>query len=306
MSPWQWSWIRGLPKTYSANHQRTKIFNGDIRRLTNASLKRLQPKRDKTIVFGGPPCQGFSYSNQRTRSADNPDSWLFTEFLRVVRVLRPDWVVFENVRGIVNTAEGLFVTEVVRRLEKTLKYRVSTALLNALDYGVPQDRTRFFLVGSRDGIHFTFPSASMRKHLTVHDALADLPELPNGAAVSWMPYRGTPPSRFARSMRGRFLESPNHLVTRNSPTVLKRYAYIPQGGNWKDIPARMMKNYRDRFRCHTGIYHRLRYHEPSVMIGNYLLSPRLFATASPGMGETQGRSGRHPCLRGGEAKREGD
>ncbi len=168
-----------------------------------------------------------------------------------------------------DTAEGLFVTEVVRRLEKILKYRVSFGLLNALDYGVPQDRTRFFLVGSRDGVPFTLPDASVRKHLTVHDAIGDLPELPNGAAVARMPYRGAAPSRFAQSMRGRLRESCNHLVTRNSPTVIKRYAHIPQGGNWEDIPARLMKNYRDRSRCHTGIYHRLRYHEPSVVIGNY-------------------------------------
>jgi DNA (cytosine-5)-methyltransferase 1 len=256
-------------KTYSANHPGTTVFNGDIRRLTTASLKNLQSKKGQTIVFGGPPCQGFSYSNQRTRSADNPDSWLFTHFLRVVRVLRPDWVVFENVQGIVNTAEGMFVTEVVRRLEKTLKYRVSFGLLNALDYGVPQDRTRFFLVGSRDGVQFTLPPASVRKHLTVHDAIGDLPQLSNGAAVSWMPYRSPSPSRFAGAMRGRLGKSPNHLVTRNSPTVIKRYAHIPQGGNWEDIPARLMKNYRDRSRCHTGIYHRLQYEVPSVVIGNY-------------------------------------
>lgn len=228
-------------KTYSANHPGTKVFNDDIRRLTSKHLKSLQPKQGQTIVFGGPPCQGFSYSNQRTRSADNPDSWLFTQFLRVVRVLRPDWVVFENVQGIVNTAEGLFVTEVVRRLEKTLKYRVSFGLLNALDHGVPQDRTRFFLVASRDGVQFTLPPAAVRKHLTVHDAIGDLPELPNGAAVSSMPYRTASPSRFARSMRGRLRKSPNHLVTRNSATVLRRYAHIPQGGNWEDIPARLMK-----------------------------------------------------------------
>jgi len=256
-------------KTYSANHRGTEVFDCDIRRLTNARLESLRRKKGQTIVFGGPPCQGFSYSNQRTRSADNPDSWLFTHFLRVVQVLRPDWVVFENVQGIVNTAEGLFVTEVVRRLEKNLKYRVSSGLLNAVDHGVPQDRTRFFLVASRDGVQITLPHPSVRNCLTVHDAIADLPELPNGAAISLMQYQGKPPSRFARSMRGQLRESSNHLVTRNSPSVLKRYVHIPQGGNWENIPARLMKNYRDRSRCHTGIYHRLRYDEPSVVIGNY-------------------------------------
>ena len=105
--------------------------------------------------------------------------------------------------------------------------------------------------------------------LTVHDAIGDLPELPNGAAVARMPYRAQ--HRLDSLSRcGDDSENPATIsVTRNSPTVIKRYAHIPQGGNWEDIPARLMKNYRDRSRCHTGIYHRLRYHEPSVVIGNY-------------------------------------
>jgi DNA (cytosine-5)-methyltransferase 1 len=59
------------------------------------------------------------------------------------------------------------------------------------------------------------------------------------------------------------------LVSKNSKSVIERYAYIPQGGNWEDIPETLMKNYADRSRCHTGIYHRLKEDAPSVTIGNY-------------------------------------
>lgn len=110
--------------TYSKNHLETKVYCHDIRGLALDTLKELFKTRHATVVFGGPPCQGFSYSNLRTRSSDNPENWLFLEFVRVVRGLRPDWVVFENVRGIVNTANGIFLDEVVPRIEK-VGYTVS-------------------------------------------------------------------------------------------------------------------------------------------------------------------------------------
>ena len=169
-------------KTYRANHPATTMFNGDIRMMSSREIKGLVPTGNGTVVFGGPPCQGFSYSNLRTRSPENPENWLFLEFVRVVQLLRPDWVVFENVRGIVNTAKGVFVEEVIRRLQK-LGYTLSHGLLNAIDFGVPQDRARFFLVGSRHGVQFKMPRPTTRKPITVQEAIADLPELGNGAAM---------------------------------------------------------------------------------------------------------------------------
>ncbi len=254
--------------TYSLNHSRTRVFNDDVRSLTSHRLRQFREKRNPMVVFGGPPCQGFSYSNLRTRSADNPENWLFLEFVRVVRTLSPDWIVFENVRGIVDTANGVFLEEVVDRLER-LRYTLSYGLLNAMDYGVPQDRARFFLVGSRDGRKLKMPRRRPGEPPNVRQAIGDLPELQNGASVSWMPYRSVRPSAYARRMRGRLQNSPNHLVTRNADSIIRRYRYVPQGGNWEDIPARLMKNYQDRSRCHTGIYRRLRSHSPSVVIGNY-------------------------------------
>lgn len=255
-------------KTYQANYPATTMLNSDIRQISSRKIKSLVPTNNRTVVFGGPPCQGFSYSNQRTRSPENPENWLFLEFLRVVQLLRPDWVVFEDVRGIVDTEKGIFIKEVVERLEK-LRYALSYGLLNAMDFGVPQDRARFFVVGSRHGVKFKMPRPTTRKPITVQEAIADLPELGNGASFDWLPYRCAPTSRYARMLRGWMKESPSHLVSRNADWVVRRYPYIPQGGNWEDIPAKAMLNYKDRTRCHTGIYHRLRNDAPSVVIGNY-------------------------------------
>jgi DNA (cytosine-5)-methyltransferase 1 len=259
---------RHAAQTYAANHIGTQVFNDDIRRLTTPKLRDIFSDRSPTVVFGGPPCQGFSYSNQRTRSPENPENWLFLEFLRIVKVVMPDWVVFENVKGIVDTADGIFLHQVLDRLER-LGYTTRHGLLNAMYFGVPQNRARFFLVGSRHGVAFQMPTPSNLDPLTVEDAISDLPRLENGAFISSRPYRYSAKSSYARQLRHRLKTSPNHLVSKNAPSIIKRYEYVPPGGNWASIPARLMRNYRDRSRCHTGIYYRLKPDEPSVVIGNY-------------------------------------
>ena len=250
------------------NHKDVTVFCEDIRTLDNRKIRRQIQHQKEIIVFGGLPCQGFSYSNLRTRSSDNPENWLFIHFLRIVRDLNPDWIVLENVRGIVNTAQGTFLTEIVSRVEE-FGYTVSHEVLNAQDFGVPQDRARFFLIGSRCGAKIKMPRGSGRRKLSVRDAITDLPDLPNGASVSWLPYKRTAISQYAQALRKGLSSSPNHLVSRNSELVVQRYKHIRQGGNWKEIPACLMKNYTDPSRCHTGIYRRLHYESPSVVIGNY-------------------------------------
>lgn len=141
-------------------------------------------------------------------------------------------------------------------------------MLNAQNFGVPQDRGRLFVIGSRDHARIRMPS-EIGTPCTVRDAIADLPELVNGASVSWMPYKDSGGSEYSRFLRRRLKLSSNHLVSNNSDTILRRYKYVPQGGNWQDIPNRLMRNYSDRSRCHTGIYRRLYYDLPSVVIGNY-------------------------------------
>ncbi len=255
-------------KTYAKNHPNTCLRVGDVRKLTKRSLAPWRKQRDRLLVFGGPPCQGFSWSNLKTRNTENQDNWLFREFVRIVGLLGPAWVVFENVQGIVNTAEGAFVEELSEDLVD-LGYEVHSKRLNALDHGVAQDRTRFFLVASRDGLPFSFPRASRTSYRTVDDAIRDLPRLGNGHSTCWREYGRARPSAYGRLLRRNRKGCCNHLVTRSSPLILKRYAHVPQGGNWEDIPPRLMKNYADRTRCHTGIYHRLVPSQPSIVIGNY-------------------------------------
>ena len=252
-------------ETYSANHPEVSVFHLDIRNFKTSSLNlgKMEPK----ILFGGPPCQGFSTSNQKTRTKDNKDNWLFEEFLRVAKETKPDWIVFENVGGFAESIEGYFFEQIKKRLQK-LGYRISPMILNAVDYGVPQNRKRLFIVCSLNNIEVNKPK-SIKKLESVGEALLDLPELENGAKFDKLSYNKEPHSSYADLMRGDLKSSTNHYVTKNAEYIIERYKYIRQGGNWQDIPTRLMKNYKDVSRCHSGIYHRLDEHRPSVVIGNF-------------------------------------
>ena len=99
--------------------------------------------------------------------------------------------------------------------------------------------------------------------------LEDLPILENGDNQDEMEYSAAARTSYAKSLRGSLVSCGNNMVTDNAPHIVERYGYIPQGGNWENIPDRLMKNYADKSRCHTGIYRRLKEDEPSVVIGNF-------------------------------------
>lgn len=257
-------------KTYKRNHQKAIVFNQDI----NYIEPKDRIKEHVFIIMGGPPCQGFSMSNQRReehgRTMENPKNHLFKQFVRFVRELQPDWFLFENVEGIVNVEKGA-VIEMICQSFRDLGYTISEpTILWANDYGVPQKRNRCFIVGNRVGVDFKFPQP-FDNEVTVGDAIADLPKLKSGDNLAETPYTLSLDecSPYARLMRERSLYSTQNQVSLNSPLVLERYKYIKQGENWSSIPERLMMNYKDKGRCHSGIYKRLREDTPSVVISNY-------------------------------------
>lgn len=265
--------------TYAHNHLNTELLSRDIREIRKIDVHKAG---NGSILFGGPPCHGFSTSNQRTRNAANPGNWLFLDFLRIVGLWTPDWVVFENVTGIAETASGFFLGQILKGFEQ-YGYTCSIWILNAADFGVPQLRKRLFIVGSLHGIKVQPPNPIAAKDVTVDEAISDLPILHNGALMNWMPYRHDAKSDFAKRMRNNAQRSPNHLVTRNNPIIIQRYKHIPQGGNWQHIPAELMGNYKNPSGCHTRIYQRLTGDQPSGVIGNFRKNMLVHPTQQRGL-----------------------
>jgi DNA (cytosine-5)-methyltransferase 1 len=118
---------------------------------------------------------------------------------------------------------------------------------------------------------------------TVRDAIADLPILRNGAQENERSYRCVPKSTLARLLRGRNGRVANNLVTNNARLVRERYSHIRQGSNWRSIPGHLMHNYRDRERCHEGLYRRLEWDSPARVIGNFRKNMLIHPTQDRGL-----------------------
>lgn len=249
-------------KTFKRNHPDTKVITKDIIDVDIESLDVKNP----FIVFGGPPCQGFSLSNSKTRNQDNKNNKLYFEFVRFIKELKPQWFLFENVEGILSFNKGETVKEIKRNFEE-LGYKVNYKILSASDYGVPQERNRFILIGNSEGIEFDFPEKK-DELISVSEAISDLPDLVNGQKEDKLPYKDTQ-SAYARQMRNGSREAKQNFVSRNNELVLERYKFIKPGQNWKAIPDHLMQNYKNKNNCHSGIYKRLDPNKPSVVISNY-------------------------------------
>lgn len=247
---------------------------------------------DIDVLIGGPPCQGFSTANCNNRVADNPNNALVETFAKYVSLFRPRVFIMENVQGILwaqhldakEGGKGL-VASIERRL-KRLGYVCYPKMLDAVWYGVPQFRTRFFLVGIRKDLGYSesdfgewgpFPMPThgphrQRPYVTVHDAIADLPIIGNGCHVPVQKYspRSDIMGEFLSVMRDG-CHGPvivDHVTSKHNDYVLERFRRIPQGGNWQSIVS-SLTNYTNVTRTHSNIYRRLLWHEPSITIGHY-------------------------------------
>src|SRR6202041_2930829 len=125
-------------QTFRLNHPEASVIATPIEKVDQLCFQK--PRcHEQRVVLGGPPCQGFSTSNQRTRNASNPNNWLFKHYLRIVKQVMPDWVVFENVTGLSVTEDGRFLEQIEKGFRR-LGFQATTLVLNAADYGVPQRR----------------------------------------------------------------------------------------------------------------------------------------------------------------------
>jgi DNA (cytosine-5)-methyltransferase 1 len=265
-------------ETYAFNHPEVNLIKEDIKKLDVTSiLKGTGVKRTEVdLLAGGPPCQGFSVSNMKSRNMKNPNNQLIYEFIRITKEMNPKWVLLENVAGLRLFKEHKLVDELIEYFS-TLNYKMEAVVLNAVNFGVPQNRERFFLIGTRTKSKLNFveklKSIKIKKPISVKEAISDLPELNNGNLICEIQYSKSPQNEYQRRMREQLNKKvKNNLVSNNSALVLERYKCIDQGENWKSILKRrpeLMTNYEDPSRCHSGIYKRLVEERPSIVISNY-------------------------------------
>jgi DNA (cytosine-5)-methyltransferase 1 len=156
---------------------------------------------DVDAVFGGAPCQGFSMIGQRV--LDDPRNGLVRHYIRLVREISPKYFVFENVKGLTLGRHRQFLDELIKQLSKNYDVLLPYQVLNAADYGVPQDRRRLFLIGARKGLKLpSYPERELR--VATRDAIADIPDAEQFPELVWgdsvrCEYRAQ--SAYARALR---------------------------------------------------------------------------------------------------------
>lgn len=186
------------------------IFNT----IVSTALKAKQEHPDLPLfVLGGPPCQGFSTANTR-RGVDDMRNWLFKAYAKIVKAIKPDGFVFENVKGITNLDGGRFFELVKTELE-TCVDKIKINKVNAADFGIPQRRDRVIIIGGDkhlvDGFTLT-PITGVYKEgqigilpqiIGVREALGDLPIITHAEDGSEKEYIYEASNAFQKLMRGK-------------------------------------------------------------------------------------------------------
>jgi DNA (cytosine-5)-methyltransferase 1 len=226
-----------------------KIRDGIVSQLMNMDIG---------ILAGGPPCQGFSMFGKRRfvnskgyKPEDDPRNKLVYSFIDIVKRTQPRWFIMENVPGLANLDDGLFLKELVNRFKKAGYINCEAKILNAADYGVPQLRRRLLIIGNRTGHiipwpkkkFFASPEDWQDPHRTVGEVISDL------------------------ASDSSYVEFFNHAPMRHKPLLVERYKYIPEGGRLdvEALPSELKKGYRtDKVKNYSHIFKRLHRNQPSL------------------------------------------
>jgi DNA (cytosine-5)-methyltransferase 1 len=265
-------------------------YVGDIADLYGSRKGLLSRLGKIDVVCGGPPCQGFSTAN-RQRLIDDPRNRLYKDYLSVLAILRPRFFVIENVRGM-----AARIDDIARDIAEHLgpSYRFDYSFLNAVDFGIPQNRQRFFLVANRIGVppERVFAELRTMPHRGLGEALAGLPELGTN------PYRNRSrvendtvgyklrrarlpmPNEYLRLINGArpagtsALDATdwvlNHRNRFNNDRDIEIFRRLPPGGDSLHESIRDIMPYKSRDHMFKDKYYRLREDAPCKTITSHM------------------------------------
>lgn len=204
--------------TYKYNFVEQKGFNENVqtRDIRNSIVKKelYDSVADKHVhlIVGGFPCQGFSMSGNRVIT-DSRNS-LYLEMLEIVKHIKPDFVVMENVEGLRSMLNGKIEAKIINDYTEA-GYNINVTVLNSADYGVPQIRKRVVFIGNRFGIknYHPKPIFSPENYVTLGECIKRFMSIPENKQV-------------------------NHIFTRHSDNMIEKIKSLPEGhslyGNYSD------------------------------------------------------------------------
>ena len=249
---------------------------GVLADLRNPNLDDLETRfKGVDVIVGGPSCQGFSTSGGLSKSAGrdeaDPRNRLFINYTDIVERLKPSWIVFENVPGLLLYENGKVALEIVR-VFREIGYELVPMILLAADFGVPQLRRRLVFVGNRTGADISFPTPThgdanlwrgfslpfahlsrighgkeddVLPHVTFAEACSDLPKVAEGKEIDGKPYASEPESPYQAAMRAGSEAIRQHSAADLSALDRIAAKTLKPGQNWRDLSADVLP---DRFK----------------------------------------------------------
>ena len=254
-------------ETLQENRPNHTVVNADIRDFRSGnditSLFSGQPD----VIVGGPPCQGFSIAGPAKKDPKDPRNSLFLEFALWVKHLQPKIFIMENVKGILTrrSSSGDKVIDIIRQEFVEIGYESCVWLLNAADYGVPQNRERVFIVGNSLGIDLfdaplkthsnehgkkgeqlsIFNTDNMKPMLNIWEAISDLPGLDAGQGEEEQAYIDRPHTEYQEWIRGNSTTLYNHVAMNHSRRLVERFEQISWGKSGSNLPREFMPRKRN-------------------------------------------------------------
>ena len=235
-----------LKETYEKNNEGVKFYCKNIKDLTGDEiLKGLDLKNDYLLVAGCAPCQPFSQINKNDKGDER--KYLLDEFGRLVKELRPDYILLENVPGL-NTRGRRIFDRFLKILEEN-NYNFDYDILDAKEYGVPQKRLRLILLASKNSL-ITLPEkthgpsdSSKPLYKTVRNTIAKYPYLKAGQKSK---------------------KIPNHECRDLAPINRERMKYIKiDGGSRTDLPEHLQLKCHKNHSGHNDVYGRMKWDDVS-------------------------------------------
>ncbi|MCI9365853.1 MAG: DNA cytosine methyltransferase [Clostridia bacterium] len=232
-------------KTYIANHPNVRYIVKDITDLTGNELLENTGyiKEDIDVIIGGPPCQGFSTLGKRF--IDDPRNKLFREYVRIVDEISPSFFVMENVLGILSMEKGKVLENIIKAFND-IHYNVEYKILNAAEFGIPQQRERVIFIGTKTNKAILYPkethtlngAPNLEKALTLWEAISDLPKDSN---LETIPYTSESKNNYQEAMRRNSIGITNHNTVFHNEKAKKMMKYIPVGKSVWDVQDKIPK-----------------------------------------------------------------
>ena len=246
--------------TYRANHPEVNLLERDITHVSGDELRDLIGSDRIDLLAGCPPCQGYTSLNKS--AGDDPRNQLIFQVSRLAKELMPKAIMMENVPRLTTKGKTRY-EELIANL-KSLGYRLdnSSGVLQAADYGVPQERRRLVILAGL-GFEVDLPSATHSKN-----GMNSLPRWVTVAdVIGGKRYIGDPTTLSEEKLRGDLRLSDWHVVRDLSEQNRRRIAAAVPGKSWASIPEHLRPEcHQGKYNGFTNVYGRMEWNQPSPTI----------------------------------------